>query len=109
MQANYCFSDDVANGVPRRKEKTFLQDEGRVVKLEFTRFMSPLQVRNTIINGFMHVSLKSFVFLTCVKNCSLATASNPDPDGNAVIIAAQGKKGPIYIAEVSVQLCIILP
>ena len=56
---------DETKGVPKGKYRTELKREKRIEKLEFTRNMSALQVRNVITRGFQHIHLMSFNYLTC--------------------------------------------
>ena len=91
---------DETKRVPRGKYRTELKRAKRIEKLEFTRNMSGLQVRNVVTRGFQHIPLMSFNYLTCGESGqSLILASEQEQDGSIVVSDAQSCKGILYIGE----------
>ena len=91
---------DETKGVPKGKYRTELKREKCIEKLEFTRNMSALQVRNVVTRGFQHIPLMSFNYLTCGESGqSLILASEQEQDGSIVVSDAQSRKGIMYIGE----------
>ena len=92
---------DASKGVPRGKNRKKLQEAGHIAKLEFMRDMSTLQVKNTIISGFQHLSLASFIYLTCDSENShmLRADIKQEKDGELIVNAAQARKSTMYIAK----------
>ena len=82
---------------PKGKHKKELQSTGRHKKLEFTRYMSSLQVKNVIKRGFKEVSLESFTYLV-VDGSTLTFDPVQDQDGDMLITSAAAKKGILYIS-----------
>ena len=91
---------DETKGVPKGKYRTELKRGKRIEKLEFTRNMSGLQVRNVVTRGFQHILLMSFNYLTCGESGqSLILSSEQEQDGSIVVSDAQSRKGILYIGE----------
>ena len=83
---------------PKGKHKKELQSTGRHKKLEFTRYMSSLQVKNVLKRGFKEVSLESFTYLVVDGSNTLTVDPVQDQDGDLLITSAAAKKGILYIA-----------
>ena len=82
---------------PKGKHKKELQSTGRHKKLEFTRYMSSVQVKSVIKRGFKEVSLESFTYLV-VDGSTLTLDPVQDQDGDMLITSAAAKKGILYIS-----------
>ena len=82
---------------PKGKHKKELQSTGHYKKLEFTHYMSSLQVKNVLKRGFKEVSLESFTYLVVDGN-TLTVDLLQDQDGDLLITSAAAKKGILYIA-----------
>ena len=88
--------------VPKGGYKESLQSQRRIKVLEFSRVMTPLQVRSVIIKGFSDISpkLEEWFVLICIKSNKLIKATEQDLAGGDV---AQ-RRGCLYMVQVNDQV-----
>ena len=91
--------EDLGKGVPKRNYRKELAQSKHIVTLELHRFMSSIQIRNSILRAFKHLPLHSFQYLVCKDKNSLVLNADQSPDGNNIINAIQAAKGPLYLLK----------
>lgn len=92
---------DIHKGVPRRKEKEKLMEDGHMKKTDLLRSVSVNQVKAKVLQLF---SIRSFEYLK-VNGTNLSVENNQLLNGDEVIASAIKRKGhTMYIMEKPILL-----
>ena len=91
--------EDLSKGVPKKNYRKELTQSEQIVTLEFHRYMSSIQIRNSILRAFKHLPLHSFQYLVCKDKTSLVLNADQGQDGNKIINSIQAAKGPLYLLK----------
>ena len=90
---------DLSKGVPKRNYRKELAQSEQIVTLELHRYMSSIQIRNSILQAFKHLPLHSFQYLVYKDKTSLVLNADQSQDGNKIINSIQAAKGPLYLLK----------
>lgn len=100
MNIQVVMLDGFTPNLPRGKSRTALK-EGRIETLCFRRSMTPLEVRNQVIQGFRQLAdLESWTVLDCTDN-HLSVAKEQVLNGEDVV----KRKGCLYLCQKQPKVC----